>query len=491
MTTNSSLRLCIAAIAAVLLCAPAPDAMAQKPDRSAPPAIGPTPSFTVPTLQRFTLSNGLPVVLLEKHQVPLVQINLLVQAGSAMDPVGANGLASMTASLMMEGAGTRDALALADAIDVLGADINTAAGNHTMAVRLHTPVARLDSALALFADVALRPTFPDAELTRKKKERLNGFLQWRDEARMLASAAMNNALYGDEHPYGFPHTGLEADLKSITQKNCAGFHAEWFRPNRATIIVVGDVAPGAIREKLESTFGKWKTGPATPRTLPPIRQVEQRGIILVDKPGAPQTELRVARVGAPRVTDDYFPLVVMNTILGGSFSSRLNNNLREVHGYTYGANSRFDLRVLPGPFVAGSAVQTAVTDSALEQVMLELRRIREPIDPAEVTRAKNYVALGYPGEFQSVAQIAVQIEEIVTYNLPLTAFNEYVGKILAVTPEECLRVAQKYIDPEKVVIVLVGDRKAITAGVERLSLGPVVHKTVDDVLGKAPSTDVK
>jgi predicted Zn-dependent peptidase len=191
------------------------------------------------------------------------------------------------------------------------------------------------------------------------------------------------------------------------------------------------------------------------------------------------------------VTNDYFGLVVVNTILGGSFSSRLNNNLREVHGYTYGASSRFDLRVLPGPFVAGSAVQTAVTDSALEQIMLELRRIREPIDAEEVTRAKNYVALGYPGDFQSVGQIAMQVEEIVTYDLPLTTFNEYVGKILAVTPEECLRVARAYIDPETVAIVLVGDRSAIAPGVERLALGPVTHKTVDDVLGKAPSTDVK
>jgi predicted Zn-dependent peptidase len=491
MTTNISLRLYVAGVVAALLCAPPPNAVAQQPDRSSPPAIGPTPSFTVPALQRFTLSNGLPVVLLEKHQVPLVQVNLLVQAGSAMDPAGTNGLASMTASLMMEGAGTRDALALADAIDVLGAEINTAAGAHTMAVRLHTPVARLDSALALFVDIALRPTFPDAELIRKKKERLNSYLQWRDEARMLASAAMNNALYGDEHPYGFPHTGLEADLRNITREKCAAFHAEWFRPNRGTIIVVGDVAPGTIRQKLEAAFGKWTPGPAAPRALPPIRQVEKRGIILVDKPGAPQTELRVGRVGAPRLTNDYFPLVVVNTILGGSFSSRLNNNLREVHGYTYGASSRFDLRVLPGPFVAGSAVQTAVTDSALEQVMLEFRRIREPIDPVEVARAKNYVALSYPGEFQSVAQIAMQVEEIVTFDLPLTTFNEYVGKILAVTPEECLRVAQKYIDPEKVAIVLVGDRKAITAGIERLSLGPIVHKTVDDVLGKAPSTEVK
>ena len=491
MTTLSFARGAGAAIAALLLALSPHEAPAQKPDRSAPPAIGPTPTFTVAPLQRFTLSNGLPVVVLEKHQVPLVQINLLVQAGSVMDPAGKTGLAAMTAGMMMEGAGKRDALALADAIDVLGASIGSSAGSHTMAVRLHTPLTRLDSALALFADIALRPTFPAAELERKKKERLTSFLQWRDEPRALASSAFANALYGDVHPYGFPSTGLEASTRSITEGDCAAFHAAWVRPNRATLVIVGDVTPKSIRPKLEAAFRGWKPGPATAPKLPPITQVASRRVILVDKPGAAQTEIRIGRIGARRLTDDYYALTVLNTLLGGSFTSRLNNNLREVHGYTYGAGSRFDFRALEGPFLASSAVQTAVTDSALFQFMVELRRILDPIGDEEAARAKNYVALGYPGDFQSVAQIAMQVEEVVTYGLPVTTFNEYVGKILAVTPADLHRVAEKYLDPEKIAIVLVGDRSVIEKPVESLQLGPITHKSVEDVLGKAPLLDTR
>ncbi len=458
----------------------------QKPDRSAPPVPGPAPAFSVPAIEKFSLSNGLPVFLLEKHQVPLVQINLLVQAGTVMDPAGKSGLASMTAAMMMEGAGSRGALALADAIDFLGVRITSTAGQHAMAVRLHAPVARLDSALALFADIALRPAFPDSELVRLKRERLTALLQWRDEPRVLSTVAFNRALYGEGHPYGMPVIGSEATLRGLQRGDCANFHATWFRPNRAALIVVGDVTPDGVRGKLEAAFGGWKPGEGEPPVLPPIRQVSGRRVLLVDKPGAPQTQVRIGRVGVPRLTGDYYALLVMNTILGGSFTSRLNNNLREQHGYTYGASSAFDFRKLPGPFLATSAVQTAVTDSALVQFMNELRRIREPISPQEVERAKNYVGLGYPAEFQTVAQIAGQIEELVTYNLPESTFNTFIRNIQEVTREDVQRVARATIDPDKLVIVLVGDRKVIEPSVRALNLGPITDMAVDDVLGKPP-----
>ena len=460
-------------------------AVAQKPDRSAPPPVGPPPAFSVPAIEKFTLPNGLPVYVLEKHQVPLVQINLLVQAGTVMDPSGKSGLANMTSAMMMEGAGKRSALALADAIDYLGARITSTAGQHAMAVRLHTPLVQLDSALALLADIALRPTFPAAELERKTKERLTALLQWRDEPRMLSTVAFNHTLFGT-HPYGIPVIGSEATLRGLTSKDCAEFHATWFRPNYAALIVVGDVSIKKIRPKLVAAFGSWKAGKGAAPPLPRIEQVTKREIVLVDKPGAAQTEIRIGRIGVPRLTEDYYALLVMNTILGGSFSSRLNNNLREQHGYTYGASSTFDFRPLPGPFLAASAVQTAVTDSALVQFMKELHGILEPISDAEVERAKNYVALGYPADFQSVAQIAGQIEELVTYHLPDSYFNNFIRNILAVTREDVQRVARKTIDPERVALVLVGDRKVIEEPVKALNLGPIVYRTVDDVLGKAP-----
>lgn len=458
----------------------------QGPDRSAPPQPGAPPVLSLPPLKHFTLKNGLPVVLVEKHGVPVVQVNLLVRAGSAMDPTGKRGLASLTATMMMEGAGTRGALALADAIDYLGATVSSSAGQHEMAVRLHTPIARLDSALALFADVALRPQFPAAELDRKRTERLTGLIQWRDEPRILCSVAFNRALYGDVHTYGVPVTGDERSLKNIAVADLRAFHGSYFRPNNATVIVVGDVKPGSVVAKLEKAFGTWAKGSAAPPPLPPIEQVKARSIILVDKPGAAQTVIRIGRVGVPRTTEDFASIVVMNTILGGSFTSRLNNNLREQKGYTYGAGSAFDFRPLPGPFIASSSVQTAVTAEALTEFFRELQNIREPVTDAELERAKNYVALSYPADFQTVRDIAFQIEELVTYRLPDDTFNRYISTILAVTRSDVQRVANRTIDPAAVVVVLVGDRKVIEGPVAALGLGPIEVRSVDDVLGKAP-----
>ena len=467
-----------------------PAGFAQVPDRTQPPKAGSPVALKLAPVYHLTLSNGLPVVLLVKHGVPLVQMNLVVKAGSALDPEGKTGLASLTAAMLTDGAGARDALQFADAIDYLGATLFASAGHHTTGIVMNTPVAKLDSALALFADVAIRPTFPAGELDRRKKERLTTLLQWRDEPRAVASVIFNRKLFGSSHPYGIVGIGDEQTIRSFKPEELHQFHTTYFVPTNAALIVVGEVAPKEILQKLETTIGTWKgRGTAIPPTMLLVEQIRTRDIILVDKPGAPQTEIRIGRIGASRLTDDYYSLTVMNTILGGSFSSRLNQNLREQHGYTSGAGSRFDFRPLPGPFIASAAVQTEVTEKALAEFMKELKGILDPISDAELERAKNYVALGFPGDFQSAAQIAGKLEELVIYNLPDDYFNNYRGHILAVTREDVARVAKKYIDPEKVAIVLVGDRNQIEAPVAALKLGPMKVITVEDVLGKAPVID--
>jgi zinc protease len=473
-------------VTGVLLCGLTTACIAQKPDRSGPPKTGPTPSFTMPQFERFTLSNGLAVVLMEKHQVPLVQINLVVRSGSAMDPAGKTGLASMTASMMMEGAGTRDALQLADAIDYLGAQISAVAGMHTSSVSLEVPVAKLDAALALQADIALRPAFASAELERKRKNRLTNLLQWRDEPRSLASLTFNRTLYPGGHPYGASAIGDEAAIRSLRVEDLRQFHTQFFQPSNAFLVVVGDVTVAQMKTKLEEAFGVWKGTAAAAPALPPIVQVEKRSVLFVDKPGAPQTEIRIGRIGAARVTDDYYALIIMNTILGGSFSSRLNQNLREEHGYTYGASSQFGFRVLPGPFLAASAVQSSKTDSALLEFMKELNGILTPVPDAELERAKNYVALGFPGEFQTVGDIAAKIEEMVIYDLPADYYSQYVRRILAVTAADVQRVAKKYVDPAKMAIVLVGDRAGLEGRINALKLGAMTILSIEDVLGKPP-----
>jgi zinc protease len=461
---------------------------AQKPDRSKPPKLGPPPTLRLPPIQHFRLSNGMPVLLLEKHRVPLVQINLLIKVGSTADRSGKSGLASITASMLTEGAGSRNALQLADAIDFLGARLEASAGEHTTVVTLHTPLNKLDSALALLADVSLRPRFSSEELDRMRKERLTTLIQWHDEPQAIASVLFYKTLYGN-HPYGLPSIGNEQSLRSFTSEDLRQFHKTYFHSNTATLIVVGDVTVQSIQQRLENAFGEWASGESASPHLPGIGQIETREVYLVNKPDAPQSEIRIGRIGAPRMTDDYYPLLVMNTILGGSFTSRLNQNLREQHGYTYGAWSTFDFLPLPGPFVAGAAVQTVVTDKALAEFMKELNGILQPVSDDDLSRAKNYLALRYPENFQSVAQIAGRLSELVIYDLPDDYFNNYVPHILAVTKEDVHRVAKKYIDPEKMAIVIAGDQKQIESGIKALNLGPIRNLTIDDVLGKAPTIE--
>ncbi len=462
-------------------------AAAQKPDRSAPPKLGAPGTLSLPAIQKFKLSNGLPVVLMEKRGVPVVQINLLVKTGSAMEPTDKAGTASMTAAMLDEGAGTRSALELADAIDFLGARISTNSGQHTSVIALHSPVSKIDAALPLMGDIAMRPTFPVEELDRLRKERMTTLVQWHDQPGTIASVAFSQTLYGSRHPYGVPSIGNEQSLRAMKVSDLKRFHDTYYNPNNVTMIVVGDVGRAEIQKKLESEFGAWRGRTTASVNWPDATQVEQRMIYLVDKPGAAQSEIRIGRIGVSRMTNDYFPLVVMNTILGGSFTSRLNQNLRETHGYSYGAGSFFDMRPLPGPFMAYSAVQTNVTDSALFEFFKEFREIQRSLPDEEFEKAKNYIALGYPDNFESVGQIAGMLAEMVTYSLPDDYFNTYVSKVLDVKKADVERVAREYVLPEKMAVIVVGDKAVIEKGIRGLKLGTVQVRTIESVLGKPPT----
>ncbi|HUI09656.1 MAG TPA: pitrilysin family protein [Bacteroidota bacterium] len=473
--------LCAVALVATIL----PFSLNAQPDRSGPPPLGPPPSLRLPPIQHLSLANGIRVLLMEKHEVPLVQVNMVIRGGAIMDPPGKTGLASMTAAMLTEGAGRRNSLQFADAVDFLGADISASSGTSFMWIALHTPLERLDSALALFADVIRRPLFPPEELERNRKERLTSLIEAREQPQTLASVLFNRTLYGD-HPYGRMNGGNATSLASMTADDLRKFHDGVIVPASATIIVVGDVTPAEMMPKLEGAFGDWKGEAAAPPSLPPINQLPEKTLLFVDKPGAAQSVIDIGRVGVPRLTDDYYAIVVMNTILGGSFTSRLNMNLREKHGYTYGAGSQFDFLPMAGPFVARASVQTAVTDSALVEFMKELKGIRDPIPASDVERARNYVALGFPASFQSVAEVAAQLGELVIYNLPDDYFNRYIDRILAVTKADVERVARKYIDANDMAIIIVGDRKEVGESVRKLNLAPAKFLTVEDVLGPAP-----
>jgi predicted Zn-dependent peptidase len=462
---------------------------AQLPDRSKPPLLAPAPTLKLPQIQKRQLSNGLPVWIVELHEVPVAQVNLVVLSGSADDPAGKYGVASLMASLLTEGAGSRSALEVADAIDFLGADLGTSSGIDSAAVRLHAPVARLADALPIMADVALHPTFPRDELERARQQRLTNLLQARDDAGTIASLAFSRILYGTTHRYGTATMGTAATIKGFTPEDLRAFYNATFRPDNATLLVVGDVVPDKVVPLLEAGFGSWKaqgTAPAHVK-LPPTIERTRREVYLIDKPDAPQSQIRIGSVGTPRSTPDYFPLQIANTILGGSFSSRLNLNLREKHGYTYGASSGFDMRAEAGPFTAAAGVQTDKTSEALKEFFNELNGILAPVPADELARAKNYVSLRFPGGFETTGDISRRLEEVLVYHLPDDYFSRYVPNIEAVTAPDVQRVARKYIQPDKLAVVVVGDRAKIEPGIRALNLGPINILTVDDVFGPLPS----
>ncbi len=461
----------------------------QAPDRSHPPEPGPPPTLKLPAIQKRQLSNHLPVWIVELHEVPVAQVNLVVLSGSSNDPAGKFGIASLTAAMLDRGAGSRSALEIADAVDFLGADLGAASGVDSSAVRLHVPVARLADALPIMADVALRPTFPTDELERLRRQRLTSLLQARDDPPTIASLTFSRVLYGPTHRYGTATAGSAETIKSLTPADLRTFYQGTFRPDNAAMIVVGDVTTDKVMTLLEPAFGGWKAqGAALPPTkLPSVEEPAKRELYLVDKPDAAQSQIRIGWVGVPRSTPDYFPIQVLNTILGGSFSSRLNMNLREKHGYAYGAGSSFDMRASAGPFVSSAGVQTDKTAEALKEFFVELDAIQKTVPADELTRAKNYVALRFPEAFETTGDISRRLEDMLVYHLPDDYFAKYVGNIQAVTAADVQRVAQKYIQPSRFAVVVVGDLKKIEPGIRALNLGPVKVLTVDNVFGPAPN----
>jgi zinc protease len=446
----------------------------QAPDRSKAPAVGPAPALHLPAIEKRTLSNGLPVWIMGVHKVPTAHLELVVRAGVASDPAGKFGLASLTADMLDEGAGTRSALQVADAIDFLGADLSTGGSPDASLVDLHVPVARLADALSVMADVVARPAFPEDELKRLREERLASLLEAQDDPEQLISFAFPRLVYGVKHRYGTQTIGTAAAITALTPADLKAFHAAEYSPSNSALMVAGDVTAATVVPQLEKAFASWKaSGEVKAPAIPQAPQLTGRRVFLIDKPGAAQSQIRIGWIGVPRSTPDYFALRVLNTILGGSFSSRLNNNLREVHGYAYGAGSSFDMRLGAGPFYASAGVQTDKTSEALKEFFNELTRIHEPFGAGELEKAKNYAALLQLRNFETTRGAASQLAQAFIYALPPDYFQTFGDRIRAVTAADVKRAADKYIQPDKFAVVIVGDRKVIEPGVAALNLGPL------------------
>ena len=444
------------------------------------PLPGPPPELSLPDPIRRTLSNGLDVVLVEVHELPVVDVRLVVRTGAASDAPAEAGRATLLADLMDEGTTTRTALQIADELEYLGAELGTDAGWDQTLATLHVLRPRLEDALELMADVVLHPTFPQEELDRKREERLATLVQQRDDPRFLASNAFASVLYGAQHPYGLSTLGTHTSVRAITREDLVRTYRRWFRPGNAFVVVAGDVTMDELLPMLERHFGEWEDAPVTPGTLPAAPAAGATAVYIVDKPGAAQSEIRVGQVGVARDTPDYFPLLVMNTMLGGSFTSRLNMNLREDKGYTYGARSGFDHRMSAGPFTAAAAVHTAVTDSAVIEFLSEMRRMRDDrVTNAEIERAINYIAYGLARRFETTNDIATNVADAELFALGDDYFDRYVARVRAVTAEDVQRVARTYLEPSRWAIVIAGDRAQIEEKLRALNVGDIVLKPLE------------
>jgi zinc protease len=457
-------------------------AAAQPGFPTTPPRPQGEPRIDLPDPVRTQLPNGLKVMYVRQAELPVVSASLVTRgAGSGDEPGDLPGLASFTAGMLDEGAAGMDALQLADALDLLGASLSTGSGTDAAQASLYVLKQNFPRALQLMADVVIRPDFPEREVNRLRDERLTALARARDEAGTIANNAFASLVYGGQHPYGrFP---VATSTQGLDRAKVQAFHASRYRPENSTLVLVGDVDPAQMQPLIVQAFGGWTSaaGGARIGDAPEPPSIGRTTVYLIDKPGAAQSEIRIGHPGVARSNPDYYALLVMNTMLGGTFTSRLNTNLRETHGWSYGARSSFQMLRGAGPFTAAAGVQTNATDSALVEFFREINRIRtEPVSAEELQKIKNFVALRLPDQLETTQDMAGQLANLETYGLDASFYDDYVQRIMAVTAEDLRRVANTYVRPENSVVVIVGDRSVVEAGIRAANVGPVEIRDVTE-----------
>ncbi len=448
-------------------------------DRTTLPSLGADPSLRFPAIQKGALPNALNLWTIEHRDVPIVVFVLLLPVGAAADPEERPGLAAIAGDMLDEGCGSRSALDLHDVLARLGAQVETEVGSDASVVTLSVLTRNMARGLALLSEMVREPRFEQKEFDRVRDLRLNRLLQLRDLAPAVADRAFTQLLYRN-HPYGHLAIGTEGSLRGMMVREVVSFYRRAYRPERMTLIAVGDASHAELREAVTQHFGAWRppaggaSGPelADAGRLDPPRHTHER-LAIVHRAGAAQSELRIGQVAADRRTADYHALVVLNMVLGGQFISRVNMNLREDKGYTYGARTAFDFRRGRGPFLLQVGVQTDVTADALREALGELSAIRgdRPVTDAELATAKAALTRGYPRNFETADQIARAAAQLALYELPDDYFSQFAERVSAVDGGEVTRVAAQYLDPARMLTIVVGDRDRITAPLTALNLG--------------------
>ncbi len=441
--------------------------------RAKAPQAGPAPAFQLPLGASFRLANGLTVIHHRNPALPLVSAEVVIRSGADSNPLALPGLAGFTAQMLTEGTQERSALAIAEEIAQLGAFMDADSGTNASAVSLLALRSTFEQAFGVMADVVLHPAFPPEEVERQRASRLGDLLGQRDEAEAVASVAAAGALYGPRHPYGYGQLGTEPAIRAVTRADLQGFWRRHYVPSNAALVVTGDITREELQALAEKYFGAWQgdaAAPFAPGTPGPTRA----RVVLVDKPGAPQTALRLVTFGAERTSEQYPALEVMNAAFGGLFTSRINQNLREEKGYSYGVFSGFRYGRTPGPFSIAGSVRADATGASVAEILREARAmIDAPLGADELTGARNAQLLSLPNGFETNADIGASLAEAFVFGLPLDYYRQLPAKLAAVTAQDVQEAARRYLDPAHLVIVAVGDRKRILPQLDKLKLGPI------------------
>ena len=443
-------------------------------DRSVPPGPGPLRPFHFPEIHRRSLPNGLEVVVAEKHDFPVATLDLVLPSGGLTEPPERAGTASLATGLLESGAGGRGAAEIADAVDALGIALETGNSWDTTLAGFTGLNSRMEAGLEILADLVMRPTFPQREVERIRDERLAALVQRRADPSSLADELMTRFCFPEGHPFGRRLAGTQQALGMLTRADVETFHAQHFVPQGAWLCAAGDVTVDQVAELAERWLGGWQGAPPVGRAPETRNRFDETTIILADRPGSVQAEVRVGHVGIERTAEDYFAVTVMNAVLGGVFASRLNFNLRERLGYTYGASSSFGMRKLPGTFTASSAIQSESTAHAVSEILRDMRVMQDELVPqAELTDAASYLAGIFPLALQTTDGISGKLSTLVVYGLPDDYYDHYRDRLLAVTPDEVREAARRRLMPDRAAIVIVGDASELRGPLEALDIGPV------------------
>jgi zinc protease len=440
-----------------------------------PPPPGPLRPYVFPAVEQFQLDNGLKVILVQKHTLPVVEGRVIIDAGAMREPTAKSGLASLTGSLLSEGTGTMTGTDIARAMDALGAQYSTGAGFSTSFADVVALKNVFPQAMELAAKTIIAPSLPASDFGRVKNQAIAAYQQDHARTAGLAADAFVLAAFDSTAPFSRPASGNLATIGGLTRDDVVNWHRTMFAPSAATLLLVGDISPAEARTVAQQAFGGWRVSRAAlPAVTNPVRPSTGTRVILIDRPGSVQSSIIVGQAGFRATDPDYISMVALNHVFGGGFSSRMNMNLREKHGYTYGAGSVLDLRSGAGAFRANSDVRTNATDSALVEAIGEYRRIVSDAVPAsELQGMVNNLVSGFPNSVQSVQGLSASLQNLIVWGLPLDFYTTYRERLSAVTPDDLKRVAASKLTPDNVIVVVAGDLSKIEAPIRARNLGTV------------------